>query len=152
VVETYQVNNPVEKCYNKRVPVHHQAKRGYNSYTNEVVGGLIGAAIGNQLGKKGGGKARDVATIAGAVLGASVARDQKHYKRSKRYNSKHYDRHYHSTSYKSVRHCEVHDSYSTREKIVGYDVAYKYRGNVYHTQTNHHPGDKIRVRVTVDPV
>jgi uncharacterized protein YcfJ len=40
----------------------------------------------------------------------------------------------------------------TKEEVVGYDVAYKYRGSVFHTQMADHPGNKIKVKVTVDPV
>jgi hypothetical protein len=28
---------------------------------------------------------------------------------------------------------------------VGYDVSYSYYGRVYHTETDRHPGDRIRV-------
>jgi len=81
------------------------------------------------------------------VLGASVGRDIKHQNRNRRYAN---DRHH--AGYKTVRRCELRDAYTTEEKVVGYDVAYKYRGNVFNTQLDQHPGDKIKVKVTVDPV
>lgn len=143
VYETYQVNHPVEKCYDKQVPVNYRSKHRNASYTNEIIGGVIGAAVGNQVGKNGGGKARDVATIIGGVLGASVARDVE------RKNARHHD--YHDTRYKVVQHCEVHDSYQTKREVVGYNVAYRYNGQVYHTHLDRHPGHKIRVRVSVKP-
>ena len=156
IVETYRVNNPVEKCWNERVSVrdNHYPNRRYKNKTRtpEIVGALIGAAVGNQLGKKGGGKARDVATVAGAVLGGSIGRDVKHQNQARRdyHHSRHHNRH--QTRYETVERCEVHDAYTTKEEVVAYDVAYKYRGNVFHTQMNQHPGDKIKVKVTVDPV
>lgn len=151
VLETYQVNNPVEKCWDERVPVRksHYSKRRYDSKTPEIFGALIGAAVGNRLGKKGGGKARDVATVAGAVLGGSVARDVKHKNRARR---DHYNDRYERTRYRTVKQCELRDSYTTKEQVVGYDVAYKYRGNVFYTQMDQHPGNKIKVKITVDPV
>jgi len=144
VYETYQVNHPVEKCYDKRVPVNYHSKRRNASYTNEIIGGVIGAAVGNQVGKNGGGKARDVATVIGGVLGASVARD------IERNNARHDG--YHQTRYKVVEHCEVHDSYQTKREVVGYDVTYRYHDQVYHTHLDRHPGKKMRVRVSVKPV
>jgi len=150
VYETYEVNNPIEKCYQEQVPV--KSKRSHrnsrnSSYTNEVVGGVIGAAVGNQVGKRGRGKARDVATVLGAVIGASVAHkiEDKKYRRSS-------NGHYQKARYETVEHCELHDSYTTKRELVGYDVAYKYNGNVYHTQLNQRPGKKIKVRVAVQPV
>ena len=153
IVESYQVNNPVEQCWDEKVPVRysrHSERRDYRgrhkSPTGEILGAIIGGAIGNQFGS---GRGKKVATAAGAVLGASVAHDVKHAKRDKyRHGSRGYDR----NRYEVVQRCEVRDSYTTEEQVVGYNVAYKYRGNVYHTEMNQHPGDKIKVRVTVDPV
>jgi len=149
-VETYQVNNPVESCWNERVPVRERSTAHYrnsrkSSKTPEILGAILGGVVGNQVGKRGGGKARDVATVAGAVLGGSIGRDVKHRNRGQ-YDS------YEVVGYENVKRCEVKDSYETREQVVGYDVAYKYRGSVFHTQMNQRPGDKIKVRVTVDPV
>lgn len=147
IYETYQVNNPVQQCWNERVPVSRSYKRnrGYDSKTPEVVGAIIGGAVGNQVGKRGGGKARDVATVVGAVLGGSIARDVKN-------NRRHQNQRYSRTEYENVQRCETRDSYTSKRELVGYDVAYRYQGNVYHTQMADHPGNKIRVKVTVDPV
>jgi uncharacterized protein YcfJ len=155
VVESYQVNNPIEKCWDERQAVRNSgySQRRHKSRTPEIFGAIIGAAVGNQLGKRGGGKARDVATVAGAVLGGSVARDIKKENQRRRdyYDDEHNGR-YENTRYETVQRCEVQDSYTTREEVVGYDVAYKYRGNVFHTQMGEHPGERIKVKVTVDPV
>jgi len=148
VYETYQVNHPVEKCYDKRVPVRQQPKHRNSSYTNEIIGGVIGGAIGNRVGKRGGGSARDVATVIGAVLGASVANDIERKKTRKKYQ--HND--YADSGYKVVQHCELHDSYHSKRELVGYNVAYRYHGNVYYTKLDRHPGKKIKVKVVVNPV
>ena len=148
IYETYQVNNPIEHCYDERVPVDERRRySSHDSKTPEIIGGIIGGAIGNRIGKKGGGKARDVATVVGAVLGGSVARDMKH--KNRRYHDVYDDRY---VTYETVQRCEVRDSYSTEKQLVGYDVSYKYRGNVFHTQMDERPGDRIRVKVSVDPV
>ncbi|MCH2191615.1 MAG: hypothetical protein MK188_11885 [Gammaproteobacteria bacterium] len=146
VYETYQVNNPVEQCYSERVRVRgHRYPGKRSSKTPEILGGIIGGAIGNQVGKRGGGKARDVATVVGAVLGGSIARDIKHSQPRHPYRNNHY-------RYETVQRCETQDSYSTKQELVGYHVTYKYRGKVYYGQFDEHPGNRIKVKVTVDPV
>jgi uncharacterized protein YcfJ len=157
VVETYQVNQPIEQCWDEKFATqqyYSPNQRARNkSRTPEVLGAIIGGLIGNQVGKRGGGKARDVATVAGAVLGGSIGRDTKSNNyRSRNNNSHRYDDRYQRTRYQTVERCEVKDSYVTKEQIVGYDVAYKYRGDVFYTQMSEHPGDKIKVKVTVNPV
>ena len=143
IFERYEVNHPVEQCYHKEVPVRKSNYRN-KSRTPEIVGAIIGGVIGNQVGKNGGGSARDVATVAGAVLGGSIGRDVKH-KNNRRYNSGY------TQQYKTVKHCELRDNYVSEKKLVGYDVAYKYNGKVFHTQTDYDPGRKIRVQVSVNP-
>jgi len=141
VYESYQVNNPVEQCYQEQVQVKKRVPygSGNGSYTNEILGGVIGGVVGNRVGKVGSGKARDVVTVVGAVLGASVANDlERRHTRKKSANN------HHGQSYETVEHCEIKDSYTTERKITGYDVAYRYNGN-------QHPGDKIRVQVIVKP-
>jgi len=151
VYETYKVNHPVEHCYDERVPVSNKTAKRNGSYTNEIIGGVIGAAVGNRVGKRGGGSARDVATVVGAVLGASVANDIE--KRGSRNRSNQRSEHYshNNTAYKTVQYCELQDSYTTKREVVGYDVAYRYNGQVYHTNLERHPGQKIRVQVAVKP-
>jgi len=134
VVESYRVNNPIEQCWNEQVKTE---PKGNYTRTPEIFGGLIGAAIGREFGN---GRGQDVATVAGAVLGASVARDvKKNYQRNR------------STSYQVVQRCELVDSYTTQERVVGYDVAYRYNGEVFHTQMAERPGSKIRLQITHTP-
>lgn len=133
VVESYRVNNPVEECWDERVRTSSQASR---SRTPEILGGLIGAAIGHEFGS---GRGQKVATVAGAVLGASVGHDVKNKNRST------------GSTYQVVQRCEVRDSYSTHEQVVGYDVAYRFNNEVFYTQMSQHPGNRIKVQVTVTP-
>lgn len=164
IVETYKVNSPIEQCWDEKVPVkpRHSRSGHYDSHyknarhsspTGEILGAIIGGAIGNQFGS---GRGKKVATAAGAVLGASVAHDVKRANRNKsRYgshrSSANHDPYRHDR-YKVVQRCELTDNFVVEEKIVAYDVSYKYRGNVFQTEMDRHPGDKIKVKVTVNPV
>lgn len=38
-----------------------------------------------------------------------------------------------------------------QRRIVGYDVEYRYRGEIYMARTGSDPGDRLRVRVSVTP-
>lgn len=157
VIEQYQVNEPSEHCWDETVSRGGSGHSG-NGYarsksrTPEVLGAIIGGVIGNQIGKHGGGRSRDVATVAGAVLGGSIGRDVKHNNRRANRHSDGNNDYYQNTRYETVQRCEIRDSYVTKEQVVGYDVAYKYRGDVFYTQLNERPGDKIKVKVTVKPV
>lgn len=148
VVETYKINKPVEQCWDEHVPVRSRYSESHarsKTKTPEIVGAIIGGLIGNQVGKRGGGKARDVATVAGAVLGGSIGRDTKQV--SRRHNGG-----YERSRYTIVERCDMQDSYITQEQVVGYDVEYRYRGRLFHTQMADHPGKKIKVEITVNPI
>jgi len=40
---------------------------------------------------------------------------------------------------------------SEQRRIMGYDVEYRYRGEVYLSRLNYDPGERLRVRVSVSP-
>lgn len=149
IVESYQVNQPVEQCWDERVERRYDRPRHRSSsYTGEIFGAIIGGALGTKFGS---GRGKKVATAAGAVLGASVARDikrSKHEKKHARYDNR-YDR---VGRYEVQQRCELVDNYVTEKQVVAYNVAYKYRGNVFHTEMDQAPGEKIKVLVTVNPV
>lgn len=46
--------------------------------------------------------------------------------------------------------CQVVQHYETREQVVGYEVKYRYAGEIYVQRLDRHPGDWIRVRVEVN--
>jgi uncharacterized protein YcfJ len=47
--------------------------------------------------------------------------------------------------------CREVSSISEQRRIIGYDVEYRYRGEVYTSRLNYDPGERLRVRVRVDP-
>ena len=54
-----------------------------------------------------------------------------------------------------VEHCRTRTDWSTSDRILGYEVTYRYGGREYTTRMDHDPGDRLRVRVnydyTIDP-
>ena len=51
-----------------------------------------------------------------------------------------------------VTRCETHYSEQQEERIDGYEVLYRYKGQKYSTRMPHDPGRRIRVRVDIRPV
>jgi uncharacterized protein YcfJ len=130
------VRYPVEQqvCWDEQVWRREPAAR---SVTPVIVGSIIGGVIGNQFG---GGNGKVALTAAGAVLGGSIAADV-----SQRRNP---DGYYAVTE----KRCTVETDWQTEQRIVAWDVTYKYRGDLYQTRLRDRPGDRIRVRVQVDPL
>ena len=102
-----------------------------------VVGAIIGGVVGNQIGH-GDGKA--IATVAGVAIGGVVGHQvaRKHHRRG-------------GYPVNETR-CEVQRNWRTEQQITGWDVAYKYRGQVYHTRMPEKPGKRILVQVNAVPV
>ncbi len=127
IVEIVSVPERREFC--ERIPAHQRYKK--MNHAGAVVGGIIGGVLGNQVGK---GNGRKAATAAGVIIGSSIG----HVNDKKR----------------AVRHdvdtrCYVDTVYRDEEQVIGYDVAYRYLGQLRHVQMNQHPGDKLRLRVDV---
>jgi uncharacterized protein YcfJ len=135
VYETYRVSRPREQC--EDVEVRRQGSRYDNTNTGTIVGAIVGGALGNQVGK---GDGRKAATVAGAVIGGAVGRE------IDAQNNR-------PGTYRAVEtRCRViNESYDER-RIVGYDVEYRYRGEVFFSRLGYDPGEKLRVRVSVEPV
>ncbi len=121
---------PEQYCYDEKV-----VTRSRGSNTDRIIGGLIGGAIGNELGHNKTNK--KVGAVAGALLGASIADDISGRHRSERV---HYE-----------QRCDTRYNTRYRTEISGYNVSYRYNGSIYHTRTDYHPGNRIRVSVNVHP-
>ncbi len=140
VTKQVKYSEPVRHCYDKKV--RYESPRKHYSHKNEIVGALIGAAVGNRVGKRIGGRnGRDIATAAGAVIGGVIGHEN---------SRKHYGKHS-SGYYKTVQYCDTSHKVHYEDKVVAYKVTYKYRGQIYKTRTNYHPGDSLKVRVNVAP-
>jgi uncharacterized protein YcfJ len=129
-----QVNRPREECRTEyvQVPVQQQRSGG-----GSVLGGIAGAIIGNQVGD---GSGRVAATAAGAIAGTMIG------DRVQNNNAPQGQR----VQEQAVRQCRMVDGYETR--TVGYDVTYDYHGQSYTSMMSYDPGQRVRVRVSVEPV
>ena len=103
-----------------------------------VVGGVVGAVLGSQVG---GGSARYATSAIGSMVGGMAGKQI--YEQTQRQRNA------------TTRVCDpepVDGRYRASDRTVdAYDVTYEYAGRQYTTRTNHHPGDRIRVRVDVRP-
>lgn len=50
-----------------------------------------------------------------------------------------------------MRRCRLVTIYERRDRIVAYRVRYAYAGDVFVRRMNDHPGERVRVRVSLDP-
>lgn len=137
IYHTIKHEIPERSCW---METRYEAVDGHQSYTPVVLGTLIGGALGNELGHNTSNK--KVGAVVGGALGATLARDWSHASRGK-----------HSTSRPvSEEVCETQYRTEYEERIVGYNVTYRYQGQVYHTRTDEHPGKRLPVAVQVTPI
>jgi uncharacterized protein YcfJ len=131
---------PTRQCWEEEV-VRSNSRHHYRSRTPGLLGAVIGGAIGNSVGHHN--TSRKVGTVVGAILGGAIARDIQEADR--------YD-HYDNVRLETVERCETVTAYEQGEKLVGYDVLYRYNGVDHTVRTPRDPGATIRVRVDVEPV
>ncbi len=110
-----------------------------------VVGGIAGAVLGSKIG---GGTGSYAATAIGSMVGGMAGRQV--YEQTQRNRD---------TPRGVVRVCDPEpvgrDGYGYSNANDGranaYDVTYEYSGRRYTRRMDHHPGDRVRVRVDVSP-
>ncbi len=127
VYQDVQIPRQVDRCENYQ-RTQRRAPRGAGG---TVLGAIIGGAIGNQIGS---GSGRRAATVAGAIAGGAIGHEagrEDHV----------YDE----------QHCFVSEEYVIESQLAGYDVEYRYRGEVFMSRLDRHPGDRLRIRVAVSP-
>ncbi len=137
IYQTVEISMPREECWTEEVETYRRSHS--ESRTPAILGTIIGGALGNAVGHHKSNKR--VGTVVGAVLGHSVGRD------IVAANSRDG-----GTHYETVRHCETAYEYREEERLIGYQVRYRYNNEDYSVQMDEDPGDQIRVRVNVQPV
>ncbi len=133
IYRTIRIATPREECYTQevRTDVHDHG----NKAASTVLGGVIGGVVGHKVGKH-----RKGATIAGAIIGAAIGNNV-----GREAGTPHQQ-----VSYQDV--CETRTSYYEEQRIEGYNVSYRYKGENFTTRMNERPGKRIKVRVNVSPV
>lgn len=128
IYEDVRVSRPIEQCED-----YERTERvGPASAGGTLLGAIIGGVVGNQVGS---GSGRRAATVAGAAIGGAVGHEA---------GSR--------TRVTEETRCHTVDSYVIEQQVVGYDVEYRYRGEVFMSRLDHDPGDRLRIRVAVSPV
>lgn len=145
IYQSFEHRIPRESCWTERVRVE-EYRRGprSGSTTGTLVGGVIGGALGHAVGR--GSDNKKIGTVVGSALGMSIGNDV-----SRRRQSQYYDD-YPDVSYEDEQRCETTYSTEREERLSGYDVTYKYRGETFTTFMQEHPGDRLRVSVSVSPI
>lgn len=110
---------------------HHSDRSNQGRVGRAILGGIIGGAIGNKFGK---GRGRDASTALGVLIGAGVGASKDGSRNSNR------------------RNCYIESYHREENHFMGYDVTYDYNGNLYQTQMQEHPGDRVRLRINVDVI
>ncbi|HET7778136.1 MAG TPA: glycine zipper 2TM domain-containing protein [Rudaea sp.] len=117
-----------EECYDEQVPVQGPDNRAGATVLGAVIGGVVGSTIGK-------GNGRTAATVAGATAGAVVGNNAGQP----------------ASGYTVERHCRQVPGGAAERRVTGYDVEYRYRGELYNARMSYDPGDRIRVRISVTP-
>jgi uncharacterized protein YcfJ len=127
-----QVNRPRQECRTDYVQVPQQQER---SAGGSIVGGIAGALLGSQVGS---GNGRTAAAAAGAIAGAVVG-DRVDNQNAQPAGSQE----------QAVRQCRTVDHWESRNN--GYQVNYDYRGRNYTSIMSYDPGERVKLRVSVEP-
>ena len=128
-----EIRIPRQECRTEYVQVPVQQQRGAGG---SIVGGVVGGLLGNQVGS---GSGRVAATAAGAIAGAMIGD-----------RSENANRGGPAVQEQAVRQCRTVDAIESRTN--GYDVTYEFRGQTYNTVMNRDPGNRVRLRVSVQPI
>jgi uncharacterized protein YcfJ len=121
-----RISAPREECWTE-----YRDSSGVNRAAGAAIGGIAGGVIGHQFGSGSGNTA---ATIAGALGGALVGNEIAERNRG---------------GGRAVERCRTVGDYE--ERVVGYDVTYRFQGHEFSSRMPYDPGAELPVHVTVAP-
>lgn len=167
---TVRVKTPIRECWtehqrlqrsDRSVQRHRRLHNPTRSSSSggTVIGGIVGGVIGHTLGSQSKHKgARAGATIAGAIIGSTIANESNSRSAAPRrqsgynsgYNSGHRPRHSIQESV-PVERCATKTRLQSQEKLIGYRVNYRYRGQQHTVTTRQHPGHRLPIEVSIRP-
>lgn len=138
MVNYVTVRTPVRECWEEMQ--YYTVDRGAShAQGGALVGAIIGGVVGHQFGS---GRGNDAATVAGTLIGAAIGSEGAR-SRHAGYGVERIAR--------PVQRCETRYRSHREERVDGYRVTYRYRGQTYMTEMPYDPGRRIRVRVDVRP-
>jgi uncharacterized protein YcfJ len=139
IVKTFVVSTPREECWQEQV-VYDQADNKDNNAVGTVMGGVLGGALGNAVGHKKSNKrvGAVVGAVLGATLGNAIARSNDKPDAGRRYASE--------------ERCRVYQDSHSEERVLGYEVRYRYQEQTFSTVMDKDPGEAIRVRLSISPL
>ncbi len=130
IIELVTIPSERRECWTEEVTSNGGRDR---SDAGMIVGSIIGGVAGHQVGR---GNGKKVATVGGTILGAVIGNNiGKDYRRSPRVRTE--------------EHCRIIDESYQEERIDGYWVTMKYRGETFTQRMEEEPGKFVRVRVAV---
>jgi uncharacterized protein YcfJ len=116
-----------QECVEEPVVVHDSPRPG-----GALLGAVVGGVLGNTVGK---GDGRTAATVVGAVAGGAIGSAAG---RGRTYET-------------TAANCHEVVTVDQPRAILGYDIEYRYRGDVYASRLTYDPGERLRVRINVSP-
>lgn len=127
---------PQQRCWVESSRYHEAAPSPASA---AVTGGIAGGVIGHAFGR--GKSNKQMGAVVGAALGAAVGKDIVRQSRGAP-----------TVRYRDVERCDYVERRESYQELVGYDVTYRFHGQNYTARTQHHPGNKLPVRIQVSPI
>jgi len=139
IVRYITIKQPVQECW-RDTEYYTTYRPSPRVATGTLVGAIIGGAVGHHIG---GGRGNDAATIAGSMIGAAIGGESARRRAGYAYTEVEHAR--------PIRRCETRYRSHREQRIDGYDVLYRYKGQKYATRMPYDPGNRIKVRVDIRP-
>jgi uncharacterized protein YcfJ len=130
IYQQINVAMPRQECYDQQVAYTDNRP----SIGGTILGGLAGGLVGHAFGR---GSGNAWATGIGAVVGAGVGNNIGSANNVQRVGYQ--------------RQCATVNDYQVQQQLQGYDVTYRYGGQVYRTRLGYDPGPQLLVNVNVGP-
>jgi len=132
IKEDVQVSAPHRECRQEEVT----QDSGNNGHGGAVVGAIAGGALGNAAGHNT--QSRRLDTIAGAIAGGIIGEKMSESSQQQQTTT-------------VEERCRTRREVEYEQRVVGYDVTYRYFDREFTTRMDHDPGNEIRVSVDVRP-
>lgn len=139
IVRHVTVKRPRREC--RQELVYEAEPEPFGEAGTAIAGAIVGGAVGRQFGR---GSGRDAMTLLGSIAGAAVAHE-----RAERRAEAQGRRRGRAVP---VERCNLVHERVTERRVDGYRVTYRYDGRDYTMRTSEPPPDRIRLRVSVQPV